>query len=247
MAGLYNRPGQGRPKKLNEEEEIDILMRVYEEPRTLKKILADVSKEINKKISLSTIKRIIKLFGLCWKRVKKSLRSKRNENDFQKAKIEIIDLIHRAQSGEIDLYYYDESSFSLNSYIPYAWQPKCYNIEVSTQRSQGLNVLGFMPYDGKNVISFVFEQSINSSVVIECFDYFSKSLSKETILILDNAPTHKSKKFEEKIQEWESKGLHLKFLPPYSPELNKIEILWRFIKYRWIDLTEIMHLKCTDL
>ena len=67
----------------------------------------------------------------------------------------------------------------------------------------------------------------NSSVVIECFDYFSKSLSKETILILDNAPTHKSKKFEEKIQEWESKGLHLKFLPPYSPELNKIEILWR--------------------
>ncbi|MDR1180459.1 MAG: transposase, partial [Bacteroidales bacterium] len=24
------------------------------------------------------------------------------------------------------------------------------------------------------------------------------------------------------------------FLPPYSPELNKIEILWRFIKYKWL-------------
>jgi transposase len=23
-------------------------------------------------------------------------------------------------------------------------------------------------------------------------------------------------------------------LPPYSPELNLIEILWRFIKYKWL-------------
>ncbi|MDR0969873.1 MAG: transposase [Lentimicrobiaceae bacterium] len=23
-------------------------------------------------------------------------------------------------------------------------------------------------------------------------------------------------------------------MPPYSPELNKIEILWRFIKYKWL-------------
>jgi len=25
-------------------------------------------------------------------------------------------------------------------------------------------------------------------------------------------------------------------LPSYSPELNLIEILWRFIKYEWIEL-----------
>ena len=25
-------------------------------------------------------------------------------------------------------------------------------------------------------------------------------------------------------------------LPSYSPELNLIEILWRFIKYEWIDV-----------
>jgi transposase len=28
--------------------------------------------------------------------------------------------------------------------------------------------------------------------------------------------------------------LFLKFLPTYSPELNIIEILWRFIKYEWL-------------
>ena len=27
------------------------------------------------------------------------------------------------------------------------------------------------------------------------------------------------------------------YLPPYSPELNIIEILWRFIKYHWMEMT----------
>jgi len=28
----------------------------------------------------------------------------------------------------------------------------------------------------------------------------------------------------------------LHFLPPYSPELNLIEILWRKLKYEWLPL-----------
>jgi hypothetical protein len=38
----------------------------------------------------------------------------------------------------------------------------------------------------------------------------------------------------EYIPKWEKKGLIIKFLPAYSPELNIIEILWRFIKYYWL-------------
>ncbi|WP_195653196.1 transposase [Bacteroides cellulosilyticus] len=32
------------------------------------------------------------------------------------------------------------------------------------------------------------------------------------------------------------------FLPPYSPELNPIEILWRFIKYTWMPLDAFKNL-----
>jgi transposase len=32
-----------------------------------------------------------------------------------------------------------------------------------------------------------------------------------------------------------NQGLTLLYLPPYSPQLNIIEILWRFMKYVWID------------
>ncbi|WP_431733819.1 transposase [Chondrinema litorale] len=31
---------------------------------------------------------------------------------------------------------------------------------------------------------------------------------------------------KEKLSEWREKGLYLQFIPAYSPELNKIEILW---------------------
>ena len=33
----------------------------------------------------------------------------------------------------------------------------------------------------------------------------------------------------------ERKGCFDLLLPPYSPELNLIEILWRRIKYQWLD------------
>jgi transposase len=36
--------------------------------------------------------------------------------------------------------------------------------------------------------------------------------------------------------------LIIKYLPPYSPELNLIEILWRRIKYTWLPFSSI-HLK----
>ena len=38
------------------------------------------------------------------------------------------------------------------------------------------------------------------------------------------------------IPEWEKQDLYLWFLPPYCPELNLIEILWKKIKYYWLPI-----------
>ena len=40
--------------------------------------------------------------------------------------------------------------------------------------------------------------------------------------------------FMAKMKEWEEQDVLIFFLPPYSPELNLIEILWKRIKYQWI-------------
>ncbi|MBE9264596.1 transposase, partial [Microcystis sp. LEGE 00066] len=41
----------------------------------------------------------------------------------------------------------------------------------------------------------------------------------------------------EKLEEWEKKNLKIFWLPTYSPHLNLIEILWRFLKYEWIEFS----------
>ncbi len=52
--------------------------------------------------------------------------------------------------------------------------------------------------------------------------------------MIDNTPTDKSRAFLNNINPWEEKKLFIQNIPTYSPELNKIEILWRKIKYAWL-------------
>jgi len=51
---------------------------------------------------------------------------------------------------------------------------------------------------------------------------------KEIILILDNASIHKSKYTRQYLQRWTQ--IHLFYLPPYSPEYNPVELIWKWIK-----------------
>src|SRR5213593_3623349 len=51
---------------------------------------------------------------------------------------------------------------------------------------------------------------------------------------MDNSSIHRSEEFEDYIAQWKKKGLRIKYLIPYAPELNLIEILWRHIKYLWL-------------
>ena len=59
--------------------------------------------------------------------------------------------------------------------------------------------------------------------------------TKQTVIVLDNAPIHRAKCVREKQVEWKRRGLRLFFLPPYSPHLNRIELLWKQVKYRWLE------------
>ena len=75
-----------------------------------------------------------------------------------------------------------------------------------------------------------------SDVVIACIDDFCRKITNKTVLILDNSSVHQNQFLWEKEDEWSKKGLDIFFLPTYSPHLNIIEILWRFIKYKWLEI-----------
>jgi hypothetical protein len=138
--------------------------------------------------------------------------------------------------GEIDVYYFDEAGVNLTPIIPYAWQPKNYRYELSSVRSQNLTILGFMNKESQ-CQSFLFKGAADSEIVMSCIDEFAKQITKKTVVILDRASIHTSNKMQQRTKQWQKQGLYLQFLPAYCPELNLIEILWKHVKYYWLDLS----------
>jgi transposase len=233
--GLFDKPRSGKPPALSESEIGVVMELIKEHPHSPKIILARIFEKIGKIISISTLKRLVRKMNFRWKRMRKSVKNKRDETEFEKSRIEIEELKEQHRSGKIDLRFFDESGFSLGSFVPYGYQPIGETIEIETTNRRRLNVLGFMNTDNQ-LESFCFECTVDTRVVIRCFDEFSKIIKKKTVVILDNSSTHRSEEFEEMIPKWKKKGLFVKYLPEYSPELNLVEILWRFVKYEWLPL-----------
>jgi len=147
---------------------------------------------------------------------------------------DLAQMIRKADDGLMDWLYFDGSGFNLSAKVVYAWQPRGERMTVPVSSGKSQNGLGFLWHRCQRFESFVFEGSIDSRVVIECFDLMAQKLEKETVIVIDNAPIHTSEEFEEKIEEWEQRGLKVYYLPTYCPSLNKIEILWKKIKYEWL-------------
>ena len=165
-----------------------------------------------------------------YKRVRRSLKSKRNEQLFVLQQAELDAFIKLDDEDYLDLYYADGSHFSLMPSIRYVWQRKGEEILLPSARSTALSIFGIMSRKC-TLHSKMFEGTLNSENIMGIFDEFATTITKQTIVVIDNAPVNHSKAFAAKIEEWKQQDLYIYFLPPYSPELNKIEILWRFIKY----------------
>lgn len=168
--------------------------------------------------------------------MRKSLKGKRDQAEFERAKAEITELHQQEAAGDIELYYFDEAGFSLTPDVPYAWQDAGETIEIPAQRSKRLNVLGFCNKQ-LNFHATTVQGWVDSEIVIDCFNRFCDHIRKQTTVIVDNASVHTSTKFKNKLADWKKRGLTVKYLPTYSPELNLIEIVWRFIKYQWLPLS----------
>jgi transposase len=233
VQSLHDQPRSGRPSKLTPDEQALAQHYIKEEPRSLKRVGERFAHKTEKRLSLSTLKRLAKKARLRWKRVRKSLKKLRDPDAFAQCQRELAALQKQEDEGKIALYYFDEAGFALDPTIPYAWQEPNSVIELPAMRYGRINVLGFMNRNN-DLHAFLFEQSIHTGVVMACFDAFCQTITKQTVVVVDNASIHRSEEFEDRIPYWKKRGLIITYLSPYSPELNLIEILWRRIKYTWL-------------
>ena len=190
-----------------------------------------VGDEFKKRLSLSSIRRLLRTAGFGYKRIRRSVRHLRCQADYEFFQGEMNELKTLADQGHIDLFYFDEMGLSRQAVVPYGWQPLGQSHAfVPATPSGNLTTLAFMSRDHR-LRAFTCQGAATAEVVVACFDDFAQGLTQPTVVVLDNASVHRSRAFKNKIAQWRTQNLLIQFLPPYCPELNLIEILWKHIKY----------------
>src|SRR5215211_1649759 len=141
---LHDHPRSGRPPKLTPDEQELAKHYIKEAPRSLKQVVERLANKTEKRLSISSLKRLAKKARLRWKRVRKSLKRLRDPEAFAKCQRALEALQQQEDQGKIDLYYFDESGFALDPSIPYAWQEPKSVIELPAMKYGRINVLGFL-------------------------------------------------------------------------------------------------------
>jgi transposase len=80
-------------------------------------------------------------------------------------------------------------------------------------------------------------ERITGEFVLRQIEKLVDVISKPTVIVLDNAPSNRNRKMQERIPYWEARGLYIF----YSPHLNIIEILWRKLKYEWLSAADYLN------
>lgn len=129
-------------------------------------------------------------------------------------------------AAPVEVWATDEHRVGLKPILRKVWARKGERPIARVQhRFEWLYVLGFVhPWSGRS--EWQFASGINTAVMSVALEYFAAAVgagpSKRIVLVLDQAGYHTSPLVQV------PDGLHLVFLPPYSPELQPAEHLWHY-------------------
>ena len=133
--------------------------------------------------------------------------------------------------------YLDESGFSPSLPLGYSWCLPGQRKRVPYEYPQGrrVNVLAsYEPYADEPWLGWqAFERTLTSDDLLA----YLRSLPAAgvpRVVVLDNASIHISKAFRAQRRSLAGLGIYLYYLPAYSPELNRIEPVFRQVKYQEI-------------
>jgi transposase len=135
--------------------------------------------------------------------------------------------LEQAKAGQRTVFFVDAAHFVLGAYLGWVWCLARVVVRAPSGR-QRFNVLGALHAISHQLITVTNDSYINASCVCELLEKIaSLGLCTPITVVMDNARYQRCRLVLEKASQL---GLELLFLPPYSPNLNLIERLWRFVR-----------------
>jgi len=134
--------------------------------------------------------------------------------------------LEEAKAGKRAVYFVDAAHFVMGAFLGFLW---CFSrVFVRTPSGrQRFNVLGALNAVTKKLEMVTNNSYITSTQVCELLKILASSTTLPITVVLDNARYQRCRLV---VDLAKTLGIELLFLPPYSPNLNLIERLWKLTK-----------------
>ncbi|TFH42111.1 MAG: IS630 family transposase [ANME-2 cluster archaeon] len=141
------------------------------------------------------------------------------------------------QKGTV-LLFFDPCHLLHNVVNARMWQPRGKNGTITIKSNTGrkrINILGALDIEDFSVITTLTEETCDSERIVEFLQKIKEKYpDTKIVVVLDNARYNYAKVTRAFAEE---SNILLLFLPPYAPNLNLIERLWKFTKKHLVNNT----------
>lgn len=141
------------------------------------------------------------------------------------------ELERKIEAGET-LAFLDEVGFSLKPTVTRTWAP-CGHPPVLAAKTnwQKVSTIGAITTTGQ-FLQHTHQAAIKGTQVIAFLTHLLRHVKGKVTVLLDNACIHKTKALSAFVTD--ETRLSVVYLPPYSPELNPIELVWAYVKQQML-------------
>jgi len=240
MAALEAQPVPGRPSKLGPKE-MQRLVRLITSKNPLQlrfpfalwtrsMIQELIWREFGVSLSESAVGRMLRRLGLSPQRP--LFRAYQQDPEaVQRWREEDYPAIQKlAKQEDAVIYFGDEAGIRSDHHSGTTWAPQGQTPVVRTTGSRfEMNLISAVSAKGQ-LQFMVTPERMTAPVFVEFLRRLIHNQERPVFLIVDNHSTHKARMVKDFVAETKGK-LRLFYLPPYSPQLNPDEWVWRHVKH----------------
>jgi hypothetical protein len=135
----------------------------------------------------------------------------------------------------LTLYYADEVGFAPSQPVSWSWTLRGRRKRLPYESAQGkrVNALAALRVSDTAEVDWeLFRCALKAPDLLAFIRALPREPGKPLVVVLYNASIHKNKYIKAALPDLRREGIYLYYLPPYSPELNRIERLFRVIKHQ---------------